>query len=393
MKVLKIVPLEWGRHSRNTRELNAYRELGMDVVIINKGRARDFFKKREADGFLVYDITTRPLGENVSASINRVLTVFLWAYYVRKIHPDVIDGHNLIALQIGYLAYFFVPQKNKPKFIYDSHEFELARTVQYGRDKVRRLARQERFLMRRCSFSTVISEGIASAVQRIYKLNQKPIVIRSTPYYWELNQEEIKRIRKEYEKIFGIRRKGFIVEYHGYIQEYRGLEEIIEALSLLENVYLVMIGDAQKKEYEDEIKKKITSYNLESRVLRYPAMPLDELKNYIAATDCGLVMNNGDNPNYHYALPNKFFENIQAMNPIICSNLPELTRLVDEYNIGLTVPYGSPNRLAEAITNMWEDKGIYQQFKQNLVNAKDELCWEKEKEKLKKVFMETIIKK
>ena len=66
---------------------------------------------------------------------------------------------------------------------------------------------------------------------------------------------------------------------------------------------------------------------------------------------------------------------------------------MDEYNIGLTVPYGSPNRLAEAITNMWEDKGIYQQFKQNLVNAKDELCWEKEKEKLKKVFMETIIKK
>ena len=392
MRLLKIVPLEWGRHSRNIRELNAYKELGVDVVVIDKGKLGVFFKKRLADGFPIYDITTRPLGSKAPVLLNRYLSVLVWAYYVRKLKPDVIDGHNLMALQIGYLPYILTPKKKRPKFIYDSHEFELALVAHHGEKKARKVAKLEKYFMQRVAFSTMICDGIADEVQRIHSLNERPVVIRSTPDYWALDRAIVDKIRNEYQERLHISEDAFIVEYHGYIQEYRGLEEILEAIALVKDVYLVIIGDAQRDSYEKSIERKIVSLDISDRILRYHAMPLEKLKNYLAAVDCGLVMNNGDNPNYYFALPNKFFENIQAMNPVICSDLPEMAHIVNKYDIGILVPYGQPKEIAEAINKMRIDKEQYIRFKQNIIKAKEDLCWENEKKILKETFKEKILK-
>lgn len=393
MRVLKIVPLEWGRHTRNIRELNIYREMGAEIVIIDKGEIGSFFLHRKSDGFDIYDITTRPLGKKIPNAINRTASIFVWAHYVKKINPDVIDGHNLISMIIGYLPYLFKQKGKKPLFIYDAHEYELSLHQNQSIFVRKTIAYLEKFIINHSAFSMVVNDGIADAIVKDYHLKNRPVVIRSTPDYWNLDSQKIKTIREEYCRKLCISSDSFIVEYHGYLIPYRGIEEIFSAMSINKAIYLVIIGDTQDSHYQEKLDKMMEELNIKKRVLRYSAMPIDELKNYVAAADCGLVMNNADNPNYIYALPNKLFENIQAENPIICSDLIEIRRIVDKYNVGMLVPYGKPEEIVKAFKEIANNNKMYETFKTNVKIAKKDLCWEKEQKILKKAFYKYIIKK
>ena len=81
-------------------------------------------------------------------------------------------------------------------------------------------------------------------------------------------------------------------------------------------------------------------------------------------------------------LPNKFFENIQSLTPVICSDFPEVSRLVKEYEIGLTCDPADIQDINAQIEKMRTDKAFYESCKRNLLKAKEALCWEREKEKL-----------
>ena len=90
-------------------------------------------------------------------------------------------------------------------------------------------------------------------------------------------------------------------------------------------------------------------------------------------------------------LPNKFFENIQSLTPVIVSNFPEVSKIVDEYNIGIKVDPNSIAEIIEAIEKMRYDKILYATFKSNLKKAKEELCWEKEKKVLEQAYEKLVI--
>lgn len=55
----------------------------------------------------------------------------------------------------------------------------------------------ERFLIKRCAFSIMVNDSIADEVQKIHKLKQRPIVVRSTPEKWTVDPEETKKKRRE----------------------------------------------------------------------------------------------------------------------------------------------------------------------------------------------------
>jgi glycosyltransferase involved in cell wall biosynthesis len=90
--------------------------------------------------------------------------------------------------------------------------------------------------------------------------------------------------------------------------------------------------------------------------------------------------------NYYYALPNKLFDYIHAEVPVICSALPEIKNIVDKYEIGLSVNIHDEKHLADIISFAINNTEQYNKWKINCIKAKNELCWEKEKEKLKEVI-------
>ena len=89
---------------------------------------------------------------------------------------------------------------------------------------------------------------------------------------------------------------------------------------------------------------------------------------------------------YYYMLPNKFFENIQSETPVIVSDFPAVGTIVDQYEIGIKVDPEVPESIAAAICRMREDKEFYRTCKENLKQAKEELCWENEKKALLEAY-------
>ena len=90
--------------------------------------------------------------------------------------------------------------------------------------------------------------------------------------------------------------------------------------------------------------------------------------------------------NYRFALPNKLFDYIQAGVPVLVSNLPEMRRIVEHYQIGAIAETHQRKELAQTITSILFDADKNALWKQNLKLAAKELCWENEEVILHKIY-------
>ncbi|MDE6887965.1 MAG: glycosyltransferase, partial [Eubacterium sp.] len=223
--VLKIALSVWKNASRDKRELGVVKELGADVLVMAKGEKSGILE--QVDGFDVYRMSTRPLGEHMPVVINRIVSVFTWVRQIRKISPQVISGHDLPGLFIGYLYSVSVSKKRKPKLVYDSHEFELGRNANRSRAVSLAILHLERFLIKRCAFSIMVNDSIADEVQRIHRLKRRPIVVRSIPENWTIDDKVCQETREKLLNTAGKSGGGILLMYHGMVCSGRGIENLI----------------------------------------------------------------------------------------------------------------------------------------------------------------------
>jgi glycosyltransferase involved in cell wall biosynthesis len=106
------------------------------------------------------------------------------------------------------------------------------------------------------------------------------------------------------------------------------------------------------------------------------------LHHYTRLADGGLTLDKDTNINYRYSLPNKLFDYIHAGIPVLASDLPEISRIVNHYNIGLVTSDHDPEILSEAMRTLLFDQQLREQWSENLPQAAADLCWEKEREVL-----------
>lgn len=399
MKILKICGSSWANASRDKRELSVYQELGGEVTVLAKGDVKDYGRIDYVDGFRVIRYTTRPFGEYVPNTINRFFSLFIWTRAVRKLNPDVISGHDLLpALTIAWMATLF--KKKKPRLIYDSHEFELGRNVKRGAIKKLIIKYWESFLIKRCAFTIMVNDSIADEVQRIHKLKTRPVVIRNTPRYWEFREAECLSTReqllkmlekKETEKVMteDMEEEPFLIMYHGALTSGRGIETLIRVAAVNTEIKAVILGDGNE-EYVNSLKEMAIKSKVESRVLFHPAVDLKNLWKYVGAVDLSLMMISSSAKSYYYALPNKIFESIQSLTPIVASDFPEMSRIIKYYGIGLCCEPDNLHQINACIERMRRDKKLYNCYKEQLKIAKKELCWENEKKILSYAFSQII---
>lgn len=386
-KVIKLCISEWVNESRDKRELSVLKELKTEVSVIAKGKITG--KQDVVDGYRVTRVSTRPLGNSIPDFLNRSISVFTWAHFVRKMEADIISGHDITALLIGYLSNIGKPGGKKAKLVYDSHEFEIGRCADRNKLTAFFILHLERFLIKRSVFSIMVNDSIADEVQKIHKLKKRPIVVRSIPDYWNIDKNQVNIVRKNILQKLKMDEDTFIVMYHGMAGPYRGIENIMKAVAELENTAAVILGNGDKT-YLSKLHAYGEKLGISRKIFIHDAVPVDELYKYVCASNVGMVIGRGIYKSYFYMLPNKFFENIHGLTPVIVSDFPEVGKLTEEYGIGLKVNPESVNEIIDAVKKMQSDKKFYQQCKDNLKIAKEELCWEKEKQVLKKAYNEVL---
>lgn len=394
-RLLKIVPCIWNASglSRDMRELSAAKEAGFEVAVMSKGEPEDRMRETEQDGMKVYLCSTRPV-KYIPVRLNRVISFFQWVYYARKYHADVLSCHNLIALAIGYLSTFFMSRKKAPKLVYDAHEFELGVCAEGERSKLASflIKHAESFLMRKTAFNIMVNDTIAEETMRIHGLKEKPLVIRNIPPNWKLDTEAIAQQRREFLKQAPPppHREYYLIMYHGSLTRGRGIRNAIRVLAKNPNLILVVMGNASTPEYLEAMLKTAEDLKVSDRLIYRPAVPYDELYKYVGAVDVELMTGRPVCQSYVYSLPNKFFESIQSLTPLVCSDFVEIRKIVNDYGIGLICDPEDIDSINSQIERLRTDKDLYQTCKKNLIRAKSDLCWENEKAALVGAYRQLI---
>lgn len=385
MKYAKLMFQNIADSSRDKRELATAADCGWQILLLSP---RPDMKPYPLNA----EIQVLPSLE-VSARIPRLLRylriIWNWMGYVwavSRVKTDVLSCHDLPALRIGYVQNLLRAPSRKVKLVYDAHEFEIGRNTngKRGRLATWRIKYEEGFLMKRCAFSIVVNDSIADALQQIHHLQQRPVVVRSTPRLSVRNETAIAANRRAMlEKLSRVR---YLMMFHGNLVTARGIPDLICATARFPDVGLVLMGAQSDQKFAEELRQMAETYGVRDRVLFHPAVPAERLPDYIGAVDLEVMPIEPVVRSHYYVLPNKFFESVQAEVPMVVSDLPEMRRLVDQYQIGLCCKPNDVDDLCRCIEKMRNDTAFYARCRENLKVAKQELCWEKERSVLEQAF-------
>lgn len=382
MKIyLKIVLGDWRNASRDRRELRVARGLGYEPLVIASSHAGKDVYRDLVEDFNVIRIPTRKYGDGkIRKCLGYIHGFRTFVSEAQKVDAAVMSGHNYSGFMIGYLSQRH--KKIKAKTIYDSHEFELQQSNNRSKLALFVVKKIEAFVLNRADINMMVTDSIADEVQKIYSLKKRPLVVRNIPAMSVVHEEIVVKNRREFLDNLNIPEDGFIIMHHGGLAPGRGIEEAIKATAKLSDVGMVVMGYALDSSYKRSLENLVSELGINDRVYFKDAVQFSELYDYVAAVDAGIVLIQNVCASFLYSLPNKLFENIQAMTPVIGSDFPEIGGLVDRYGVGIKIDPADVDALVNAVNELRTNNALYQQIKENEKKAREELCWEVEQLKL-----------
>lgn len=130
-----------------------------------------------------------------------------------------------------------------------------------------------------------------------------------------------------------------ILLFQGGYSPHRGIPALLEASNLLlEGWSLVFMGwgklEAEIRGYADADSDRPEG---RARVAMVPSAPHDELLKWTAGASLGTIPYENTGLNHLYCSPNKLWEYPAAGVPILASDMPEMKKKIEQYDIGLTV--------------------------------------------------------
>jgi glycosyltransferase involved in cell wall biosynthesis len=182
----------------------------------------------------------------------------------------------------------------------------------------------------------------------------------------------------------GIPADSKIILYQGAVNIDRGLEEAILAMKFIrEKTYLLIVGSG---DVMDQLKILSVKEGVSDKVIFTGPVALEDLHEYTLMAELGLSIEKDVSLNYHFCLPNKFLDYIQARVPVLVSPLPEMKAIVEKYRIGEMIENHDPQYLATKFDSLLRNDQKLSFFRDNLQKAATDLCWENEEQELMNIY-------
>ncbi len=276
---------------------------------------------------------------------------------------DILNANDLDSLLANYLA---ARIKGK-KIVYDSHEFFTQVPELVNRPLVQNIwLKLEKWILPKLKYTYTVSPAIAKGYKSLYNIDIK--LIRNLPFYTKINNTYVKKEK-------------YII-YQGALNIGRGIENMIIAMKNI-NAKLMIIGGG---DIEIELKQLVKNNNLEDKVIFKGKLAFNKLSEYTQKATIGISLEEPEGLNYKYALPNKIFDYINAEIPVVVSNLPEMAKIVKQYNVGEILKENTSNAIAKQINNLLNNTEVYNNYVINTKKAKQELCWETQERELLELY-------
>ncbi|WP_226655333.1 glycosyltransferase [Guptibacillus hwajinpoensis] len=285
-----------------------------------------------------------------------------------------IHCHDLNTLDTGKrLAEHF-----QSKLIYDSHELFNEMTGRNAVDRRFGYALEAKLMSQVDRFITVNPYLIDKFSKRYGKLPPS-IYLQNIPL---LGLEQERKNAHYFHHLYGIPTDKIILLYQGGFSKNRGIELCVKAMNHLPDQYhLVLLGDG-------DIKKALTQLveveMLTSRVHFHPKVPPSEILSLTKEADIGLVMYENVSENNYYSTPNKIFEYMLMGLPVVSSNHPGKSYLLEEYDFGIAVDENE-QAIVKGIETIQQRRNYYVQ---KCDEASKVLNWPNESKKLIHLYNE-----
>jgi hypothetical protein len=192
--------------------------------------------------------------------------------------------------------------------------------------------------LKKCNAMTTVCKGIADEYLKHYGVNAK--VVHSAPSYQALLPQPL------------INGKIKLI-HHGASIRARHLETMIKMMDHVDERFtldfMLMETDAA---YLAEL-KLLAAPN--PRISFIPAVPMENICKFINQYDVGVYLLPPVNFNHQHALPNKFFEFVQASLAVAIGPSPEMANLLNQYHLGIVARSFEPTTLAKSLNQFTND--------------------------------------
>jgi glycosyltransferase involved in cell wall biosynthesis len=283
---------------------------------------------------------------------------------------DVLVANDLDTLLPNYIH----SKLRKIKLVYDSHEYFTEQEELINRKRVQRVwLKIEQYIFPKLKNVYTVNDSIAHIYTAKYNVPVK--VIKNLPLVNTIiekpnNTIEQLVVSKEHSKILLTQGTGFNAN--------RGIEELIEAMVLLPNDFVLFIVGTGL--VINELKLKVDNLQLLDKVFFIPTVTPAQLKWITQRAYLGLSLDKATCLNYEYSLPNKLFDFIQANVPIVSSNRVEVANVINKNKIGVVIKDVTPQNIATAIELI--DEKLYEVFKINIAKIAVNYTWQNQEEAL-----------
>nr|VFK39503.1 MAG: Glycosyltransferase involved in cell wall bisynthesis [Candidatus Kentron sp. SD]VFK44540.1 MAG: Glycosyltransferase involved in cell wall bisynthesis [Candidatus Kentron sp. SD] len=292
---------------------------------------------------------------------------------VLRYSPSVFVAHDLPMLSVAKQA----AKACGAKLVYDSHE--LFSEQEFSEREKRRWKEVEARDIGACDAVITVNQSIAAELQKRYDLGTVNVI-----YNAERTPDTLKRTRRFHET-FALSSEKKVLLLQGGLLARRNLEVLVTAMGHVRDasVVLAILGDGP---FLRKLHARVNSEKLSARVFFHPAVPQNELLQWTASADAGVIPYQATCLNNYFCTPNKLFEFIAVGLPILASDLPEIRRIVKGERIGLVGDTSSPQKLAALIDDFFSDKPRYLEWRHNLLEVRRRVCWEVEEKKLLEIY-------
>ena len=380
-RVVHIVLNTFEYDSRVLKECKSLSQEGYDVTVIAYWR-KGLKYEEESDGFKIYRLSLKtilwsnhPLIQCIKYFEFMVKSIIV----INRIKPHICHGHDPSGLFVAYIAKIIW----RVYLIYDSHELwgYTSHMKSYNRILYKIGGILEKRIMKTANAIITVNESIAEIMKE--KLTDHEIfIIRNIPENSEVNS----KFSREYLQLPNAK---FIIIYVGSIAKGRGIEKLIRIMEGLdERVGLAVLG--VEDIYMSHYKKILRNNNLNDRIKFLTLVKPDEVVNVCRFADIGIHPVENTCLNNYYCLPNKIFQYIHAGLPVLCSDFPEMRKIVDGYKVGEVFDVEDINNISNTINIFFEDMAKLMEYKNNCIKASATLDWNIEKLKLLDIYSQLL---
>jgi glycosyltransferase involved in cell wall biosynthesis len=294
--------------------------------------------------------------------------LFYAEYNIRLFIYLILSESNLIIANDADTlpAAYYAARLKRKRLVFDAHELFSEVPELANRPFVKKIWQKiEDFFIPRVNESYTVCNSIASYFNK-YLTDTKVIrnipLLRTTHYSDKLSYPGKK-----------------IILYQGALNVGRGIEWVIDAMPLIDNAVFVIIGDG---DIRAKLEKQVTQLNLSEKVIFKGKINAEDLHAYTVCANLGLCLLENLGLNYYYSLPNRIFDYMHAGVPVLATDFPEISTVVNEYESGYLINSYEPVYLAGVISDILNEPVDKQHFER----ISQDLCWENEEKKLMQII-------